>query len=88
MNLYIGVATSKGYGNIAPASELKAIKNIDDFLNGNMDDLILLNKAGMMSSEMSTLSYIEKAKSKFEEEALKRIASVASPQPQPSSQPK
>jgi hypothetical protein len=88
MNLYIGIATSKGSGNVAPASELKAIKNRDDFLNGNMDDLILLNKAGIMSPEMSTLSYIDKAKSKFEDEQLKRIAQVANPQPQPQQQSK
>ena len=45
-----------------------------------MDDLILLNKAAIMSPEISTLNMIEKAKSKFEDEQLKRIASVASPQ--------
>ena len=87
MNLYIGVATSKGYGNISPATNVLAIKNRDDFLNGNFEDLMLLNKAGMMSPEMSTLEYIQKAKSKFEDEQLRRIAQVANPQPQPE-QPK
>jgi hypothetical protein len=82
-NLYIGVAALKGYGNTSPAQDMKAIKNRDDFLNGSMDDLVLLNKAGMMTPEISTVNMIDKARSKFEEEALKRIASVASPQPQP-----
>jgi hypothetical protein len=39
-NLYIGVATSKGYGKISSAQDVKAIKNRDDFLNGDFDSLI------------------------------------------------
>jgi hypothetical protein len=63
------------------------IKNRDDFLNGSFDDLVLLNKAGIMSPEVSTLNMIDKARSKFEE-ARKRIASVSSPQPQSQQLPK
>jgi hypothetical protein len=81
-NLYIGIATSKGYGNMSPAQDVKAIKNRDDFLNGDYDSLALLNRAGIMAVETSTLNMIDKAKSKFEDEQLKRIAQVANPQPQ------
>jgi hypothetical protein len=80
MNTYIGIGI-KGSGNIAPANDVMIIKNRDDFLNGSFDDFVLLNKAGIMSPEVSTLNMIDKARSKFEE-ALKRIASVSSPQPQ------
>ena len=80
-NLYIGIASTKGQGNISSATEVKAIKNKEDFLNGSFDDLALLNRAGMMSIETSTLEYIKKAKSKFEDEQLKKIAGLASPQP-------
>jgi hypothetical protein len=52
-----------------------------------MDDLIFLNKAGIMSPDMSTLPMINKAKSRFEEEQLRRIALASSPQPQPQPQP-
>lgn len=87
-NLYIGVASSKGYGTMPAASELKAIKNRDDFLNGSMDDLVLLNRAGIMSPEVSTLNMIGEAQSKFKEEQLKKIAGLASPQPEAQPQPK
>jgi hypothetical protein len=87
-NLYIGIASSKGQGNISSATELKAIKNRDDFLNGDFESLALLNRAGIMSIETSTLEYIQKAKSKFEDEQLRRIAQVANPQPQEQPQPK
>lgn len=46
-----------------------------------MDDLTLLNKAAIMSPEVSTLNMIDKARSKFEDEQLKKIAGLASPQP-------
>jgi hypothetical protein len=87
-NFYIGIASSKGQGNLASASELKAIKNRDDFLNGDYDSLALLNRAGIMDVNVSTLSMIDKARSKFEDEQLRRIAQVANPQQQPQPQSK
>ena len=43
-NFYIGTAISKGYGNMSPANNVMAIKNRDDFLNGNIDDLDIAEK--------------------------------------------
>jgi hypothetical protein len=82
MNTYIGIASRKGFANIPPATDVMIVKNRGDFLNGSFDDLALLGRAGIMSPDMSTLNMIDKAKSRFEEEALKRIAAVASPQPE------
>ncbi|HEU4446276.1 MAG TPA: hypothetical protein VFR94_16510 [Nitrososphaeraceae archaeon] len=61
------------------AKDIRIVKYRDDFLNGDMDTLILLNKAGVMNNEYSTLNMVEKARSKFEEEALRKIAVASSP---------
>ena len=81
INLYIGTGYSKGQGTLGLATDIHSVKFRDDFLNGNFDDLLLLNKAGIMSAEHSTLGMIDKARSKFEEEHLKRIAAVSTPSP-------
>jgi hypothetical protein len=78
-NFYIASANPTTYGDFGPISDVMGVKYFDDWLNGNFDDLLLLNKAGVMTPETSTLSMIDKAKSRFEEEILKRIASVAQP---------
>jgi hypothetical protein len=78
-NLYIGIAYGKGEGNLGLAKDILTVKYKDDFLNGSFDDLMLLNRAGIMSVESSTLSMIDKARSKFEEEYLKKIAAVSTP---------
>ena len=71
-NLYIGIASTKGYGNISSATELKAIKNRNDFLNGDFDDLVLFNKVpNMMSIESSTLHMIGEASKYNKEEQLR-----------------
>lgn len=81
INLYIGMAYGKGEGNLGIAKDILSVKYKDDFLNGDMDTLMLLNKAGIMSPEHSTISMVEKARSKFEEEYLKKIAAVSTPTP-------
>jgi hypothetical protein len=78
-NLYIGTAYAKGQGTLGPATDILSIKNKDDFLNGNFDQLVLLNKAGMMNVEQSTLHLIDKARDRFEEEQLRRIALASTP---------
>jgi hypothetical protein len=75
-NFYIGLAFGKGQGTggLGSAHDLLAVKNLDDFLNGDFDNLALLNRAGIMIPEASTLHMVDKAKNRFEEEGLKRIA--------------
>jgi hypothetical protein len=80
-NLYIGIASGRTSGTLAPANDVMSVKHLGDFLNGDIDDLILLNKAGIMAVEYSTLGMIDKARARFEEEALKRIATVAGTSP-------
>lgn len=85
-NLYIGNGFSKGQGSLGPVSEVRSVRNKDDFLNGDFDTLMLLNKAGIMSPDYSTLDMVSEAKDRFREEQLKRIAQVSTPQPQPQPQ--
>jgi hypothetical protein len=67
-NLYIATGFTRGQGSLGPVKDVLAVKNLDDFLNGDFDQLLLLNKAGMMTVEQSTLHLIDKARSRFEEE--------------------
>jgi hypothetical protein len=78
-NLYIGIGVSKGQGTLGPIKDVKGVKNKEDWLTGDMDTLLLLNKAGIMSPEFSTLNMVSEAKDRFREEQLKRIAAVSSP---------
>ena len=73
LNLYIGIGFSKGQGTLGPVSQVMSVKNRDDFLHGLFDDLLLLNKAGIMSPEYSTLNMVKEAESRFKEEALKKL---------------
>jgi hypothetical protein len=85
-NLYIATGFTRGQGSLGPVKDVLAIKNKEDFLNGDFDQLMLLNKAGMMTIENSTLHLINKARDRFEEEQLKKIALVSSPSSQSQSQ--
>lgn len=80
-NLYIGLGRSKGQGSLGPVNDVFTVKNKDDWLEGRFDDLLLLNRAGIMSPDHSTLNMIDKARSRFEEEHLRRIAQVSTPSP-------
>ena len=72
MNFYIGTAGRKGEG-INSATNLMAIKNKQDFLDGSFDDLVILNKSGMMMIDEPSLHLVEKAKKKIEEQAVSKV---------------
>ncbi|MGA7691682.1 MAG: hypothetical protein WCA61_05175 [Nitrososphaeraceae archaeon] len=77
MNFYIGIASRKGQGGGSPTRDIMTIKNKQDFLEGSFDDLIILNKSGLMVTEESTLHLVEKAKKKLEDRAVEKVASQA-----------
>jgi hypothetical protein len=62
-NFYIGICAGKGHATTFPAANyVMTIKYLDDWLYGDFDTLMLLNKAGVISSEVSTLKMVEQAK--------------------------
>ena len=63
-------AKAKGYNS---ATNLMAIKNKQDFLDGSFDDLVILNKSGMMMIDEPSLHLVEKAKKKIEEQAVSKV---------------
>jgi hypothetical protein len=77
MNFYIGTASRRGQGGGSPAGDILTVKNKQDFLEGSFDDLIILNKSGLMVTEESTLHLVEKAKKKLEDRAVEKVASQA-----------
>ena len=77
MNFYIGIASRNGQGSGSPARDILTVKNKQDFLEGSFDDLIILNKSGLMVTEESTLHLVEKAKKKLEDRAVEKVASQA-----------
>jgi hypothetical protein len=50
-----------------------AIKNKQDFLDGSFDDLVILNRSGMMMIDEPSLHLVEKAKKKIEEQAVSKV---------------
>jgi hypothetical protein len=72
MNFYIGTAGRKGEG-INSVTNVMTIKNKQDFLDGSFDDLVILNKSGMMMIDESSLHLVEKAKKKIEEQAVSKV---------------
>ena len=77
MNFYTGIASRKGQGGGSPARDILTVKNKQDFLEGSFDDLIILNKSGLMVTEESTLHLVGKAKKKLEDRAVEKVASQA-----------
>jgi hypothetical protein len=77
MNFYIGIAGRKDQGAGSPARDILTVKNKQDFLEGSFDDLVILNKSGLMVTEESTLHLVEKAKKKLEDRAVEKVASQA-----------
>jgi hypothetical protein len=77
MNFYIGIAGRKDQGAGSPARDILTVKNKQDFLEGSFDNLIILNKSGLMVTEESTLHLVEKAKKKLEDRAVEKVASQA-----------
>jgi hypothetical protein len=77
MNFYIGIASRKGQGGGSRARDIFTVKNKQDFIEGSFDDLIVLNKSGLMVTEESTLHLVEKAKKKLEDRAVEKVASQA-----------
>ena len=51
MNFYIGIASRKGQGGGSPARDIFTVKNKQYFLEGSFDDLIILNKSGLMVTD-------------------------------------
>jgi hypothetical protein len=74
-NFYIGTAGRKG--NKDSVSGVMAVKNKQDFLDGSFEDLVILNKSGLMVTEESTLHLVERAKKKLEDKAVEKVASQA-----------
>jgi hypothetical protein len=72
MNFYIGIASRKGQGGGSPARDMLTVRNKQDFLEGSFDDLVILNKSGLMVTEESTLHLVEKAKKNWKIERLKK----------------
>jgi hypothetical protein len=72
MNFYIGTAGRRREA-YNPAVDIMAVKNKRDFLEGDFDDLVVLNKSGMMLTEESSLHLVEKAKKKLEERSVERV---------------
>jgi hypothetical protein len=77
MNFHIGIASRKGQGGGSRARDIFTVKNKQDFIEGSFDDLIVLNKSGLMVTEESTLHLVEKAKKKLEDRAVEKVASQA-----------
>jgi hypothetical protein len=75
MNFYIGTAGRKGEGNNS-VTNVMAIKNKQDFLEGSFDDLIIMNKSGLMVTEESTLHLVDKAKKKLDPYAFRRFNDI------------
>ena len=83
-NFYLGICANKSNSNsFSMASNVMGVRFFEDWLYGNFNTLMLLNKAGVMSPEVSTLSMAGEAKDRFKEELLKKIAAVSSPTRQP-----
>lgn len=72
LNFYVGTAGSTGQGDAA-AKDISFIKDQNDFLEGNFEDLVILSKSGMMSPFGSSLHLIERAKKKLEDKAFGKI---------------
>ena len=72
LNFYVGNSGMTGQGD-APARDLQFVRDQNDFLEGNFDDLVILSKSGMMTPFGSSLHLIEKAKKKLELDAYRKI---------------
>jgi hypothetical protein len=72
-NFYIGTAGRKG--NKDSVADVMAVKNKHDLLDGSFEDLVILNKSGLMVTEESTLHLVEKAKKKLEDKAVEKVTS-------------
>ncbi|MGI0002091.1 MAG: hypothetical protein ACRD42_03320 [Nitrososphaeraceae archaeon] len=48
LNFYIGVAGTTGQGN-NPATEVLTVKDQSDYVEGDFEDLVILNKSGLMN---------------------------------------
>jgi hypothetical protein len=77
MNFYIGIASGNGQGGGSLARDIFTVKNKQDFLEGSIENLIILNKSGLMVTEDSSLDLAEKAKKKLEDRAVEKVASQA-----------
>jgi hypothetical protein len=71
LNFYIGIAGTTGQGD-SPARDVLAVKDMDDFLEGDFEDLVIPNKSGLMSPFGSSLHLVERARKKLEEKALEK----------------
>jgi hypothetical protein len=74
-NFYIGTAGRKG--NKESVTNVMAVKNKQDFLDGSFEELVILNKSGLMVTEDSTLHLVERAKKKLEDRAVEKVATQA-----------
>jgi hypothetical protein len=77
MNFYIGIASGNGQGGGNLARDIFTVKNKQDFLEGSIENLIILNKSGLMVTEDSSLDLAEKAEKKLEDRAVEKVASQA-----------
>jgi hypothetical protein len=75
MNFQIAIAGTSGQGENA-ARDILTVKDVNDFLEGDFEDLVLLNKSGMMSDYGPSLHLIDKARKRMEQRALERIQNV------------
>jgi hypothetical protein len=76
INFQIGTAGMQGQGDSPVNGMPLTVKNVEDFLEGNFEDLVLLNKSGMMSDYGPSLHLIGKARKRMEERALERIQGI------------
>jgi hypothetical protein len=76
INFQIGTAGAKGQGDSPVSGPLYAVKSVEDFLEGSFEDLVLLNKSGVMSEYGSSLHLIDKARKRIEDRTLERIHNV------------
>lgn len=72
LNYYVGFAGSTGQGGSA-ATNILAVQDVTDFLDGDFEDLVILNKSGMMNPFGPSLPLVKKARKKLEDKALEKI---------------
>jgi len=74
LNFYIGFAGTTGQGD-SPARDVLIVKDVNDFLDGDFEDLVILNKSGMMNQfEFGpSLHLVKNARKKMQEKAIEKM---------------
>lgn len=73
LNLYIGDAERKGQASQGGIIKAKRIKNMNDYLNGNFDDLLIIDKSGIGDEATESLQNVEEARKRIHQITMEKL---------------